>query len=430
MSFLKRKLTKEQKMISELTLTILRKWIYFLSLLFTVGGIAQEESKEYLKLYIDCDCERNYIQQEIIFVDHVRDQTLANIKLFIYDISNGSGGRTYTLDFNGSGDYEGIINERIFDTNTNMSPDDVRNGLIVKIRSGLLKYVMESDLADKVVYKISDKGLAERQDIDFNDPWNNWLFEIYGEAELDKESSKKEFEYELGLKSDQVTEKWRIRTDIQMRQSDNRFASEDETFTSDRVMYSVEGSVVRSLSGHWSTGIFTTALHDTFRNFDFRYSVSPAVEYNIFPYTEVLRREITFAYKIGYFHNDYIEPTLFFQSQEGMFNHSLQVELRFRQPWGNLESKFKGSSFLKDFSKNSLELDSSILVRVFKGLAVRFSGNFEIVHDQINLAAGSASIEDVLLEQKQIATDFELNLSIGLSYTFGSVFNTIINSRL
>mgnify|MGYP005828600701 CR=1 FL=1 len=91
---------------------------------------------------------------------------------------------------------------------------------------------------------------------------------------------------------------------------------------------------------HWSAGIFTTALHDTFRNFDFRYSVSPAVEYNIFPYMEVLRREITFAYKIGYFHNDYIEPTLYFQSQEGMFNHSLQVELRFRQPWGNLESKF------------------------------------------------------------------------------------------
>ena len=77
-----------------------------------------------------------------------------------------------------------------------------------------------------------------------------------------------------------------------------------------------------------------------------------------------------------------------------------------------------------------MELDSSISVRVFKGLAVNFSGNFEIVHDQINLAAGSASIEDVLLEQKQIATDFELNLTIGLSYTFDSVFKTIINSRL
>lgn len=417
-------------MIRELTFGIIRKWIYFLSLFCTVVGSAQEGSKESLKLYIDCDCERNYIQQEIIFVDHVRDQALANIKLFIYDIANGSGGRTYTLDFNGSGDYKGIINERIFDTNTNMSPDDVRNGLIEKIRSGLLKYVMESDLEDKVVYQISGEGSVERQDIDFNDPWNNWLFEIYGEAKLDRESSKKEFEYKLGLKSNRVTEKWRIRTELQMRQSNNRFTSADETFTSDRTMYAVDGSVVRSLSDHWSAGIFTSALHDTFKNLDFRYSVSPAVEYSIFPYKEVLRREITFAYKIGYFYNDYIEPTLFFQSQEGIFNHSLQVELRFRQPWGNLDTRLRGSSFLKDFSKNSLQLNSSISVRVFKGLAVRFSGNFEIVHDQINLSGGSASIEDVLLQQKQIATDFELNLRIGLSYTFGSAFNTIINSRL
>ena len=414
-------------MMKSLTRKYLLLTICFLAMMKTN---AQEKPKESLKLYIDCNCEQNYIQQEIIFVDHVRDQALANIKLFIYDISNGSGGRTYTLNFNGSGDYKGIINERIFDTNTNMSPDDVRKGLVEKIKSGLLKFVMESNLADKVVYNISDKGLAEHQDIDFNDSWNNWLFEIYGEAKLDKESSKKKFEYELGLKSDRVTEKWRIRTELQMKQANNRFTSEDETFTTNRAMYSVEGSVVRSLSSHWSTGIFTSAIHDTFKNFDFRYTVSPAVEYSIFPYKEVLRREITFAYKIGYFHNIYIEPTLFFQSQEGIFNHSLQVELRFRQPWGNLDLKLKGSSFLNDFSKNSLQLNSSISVRVFKGLAVRFSGNFEIVHDQINLSGGSASIEDILLQQKQIATDFELNLRIGLSYTFGSAFNTIINSRL
>ncbi|MBJ7880684.1 DUF481 domain-containing protein [Gelidibacter salicanalis] len=420
----------EKNIVREHTLAIIRKWIFFLALLCSVVGVSQEESKAALKLFVDCNCDQSYIQQDINFVDHVRDQALANIKLFIYDIANGSGGRTYTLDFKGSGDYEGIINERIFDTNTNLSPDDVRKGLVEKVRSGLLKYVMESNLADKVVYKISDEGLAERQDIDFDDPWNNWLFEIYGEARLDKESSKKEFEYELGLKSDRVSEKWRIRSDFQMNQSNSRFFREDETFTSDRVLYSGEGSVVRSLSDHWSTGIFTGALHDTFKNLDFRYFVSTAVEYNIFPYNEVLRREITFAYKIGYFHNDYIEPTLFFQSQEGMFNHSLEVQLRFRQPWGNLDSRLRGSSFLNDFSKNSLQLYSSISVRVFKGLAVRFSGNFEIVHDQINLSGGSASIEDVLLRQKQIATDFELNLSIGLSYTFGSAFNTIINTRL
>ena len=75
-------------------------------------------------------------------------------------------------------------------------------------------------------------------------------------------------------------------------------------------------------------------------------------------------------------------------------------------------------------------MNSSLSVRLFKGLAIRFSGNFEIIRDQINLPAGSASIEDVLLQQKQIATDFELGFSVGLSYTFGSAFNNVINTRL
>jgi hypothetical protein len=63
-------------------------------------------------------------------------------------------------------------------------------------------------------------------------------------------------------------------------------------------------------------------------------------------------------------------------------------------------------------------------------LSVRFSGRFEIIRDQINLPSGDASIEDVLLQQKQIATDFEMGFDVGLSYTFGSAFNNIINTRL
>lgn len=398
--------------------------------LFSIPLQSQEKEKESLQLFIDCNCERSYLRQEINFVNHVRDKTLANIELFIYDIANGSGGRTYKLDFKGKGDYEGIVNEGSYDTNANMSSDDVRKGLLGMVKNGLLKYVISSDLADKVEYKISDEGLAERLDIDFDDPWNNWIFEIYGEAELDKESSRKKFAYEVGFESDRVTEKWRIRTDLQLNQANSEFQRENETFTSERFRYSGDGSIVRSLSDHWSTGVFAGARHDTFTNLDFRYYFSPAIEYNIFPYNEVLRREIVFAYKIGYFHNDYIEQTIFGKLQEGIFNHSLDVQVRYRQPWGNIYSRLRASSFLSDFNKNRVQLYGSASLRLFKGLAVRFSGNFEIIRDQINLPSGDASIEDVLLQQKQIATDFELGFSIGLSYTFGSAYNNIINTRL
>lgn len=406
-------------------------FLYLLPLLaFPQENEGEGEQKAPMRLYIDCNCDKNYLRQEIHYVGHVRDQSQANIKLFIYDIANGSGGRKYNLEFEGEGDYKDIFGKLTYDTTANMTGDEVRKGLLEKVQSGLLKYVLESGLADQVTYTVNSDGTGAVQEVDFTDPWNNWIFEVFASAELDKESSRKEFEYRAGFESDHVTEKWRIRTDLGLFQSSSEYERNGETFTSERYRYTANGAIVRSLSDHWSTGVFAGARHDTFSNLDFRYYFEPALEYNIFPYREVLRREITFAYKIGYLHNDYIEPTIFGKVEEGIFSHSLDVQVRYRQPWGNVYARLLGSTFLSDFSKNKIQLNSSLSIRVFKGLSVRFSGRFDIIRDQINLPGGDASIEDVLLQQKQIATDFELRFSVGLSYTFGSAFNNIINTRL
>lgn len=405
-----------------------RNVLYFLFLIFS--SLLFSQDKDPINLFIDCSCDKSYLRQEINYVNHVRDQQLANVVLMIYDIANSSGGRTYKLDFKGTGDYENIMLERSYDSNMNMTSDDVRKGLLETVKNGLLQYLIESDLWDKISYKITDEGLSKRQDIDFDDPWNNWIFEVYGEAQLDKESSRKEFEYEIGFESDRVTEKWRIRTDLQMNLSNSKYVQDAEEFLSKTEKYFGYGSIVRSLSDHWSTGIFGGAKYDTYTNIDLSMSLTPAIEYNIFPYREVLRREIVFAYKIGYIYNDYIDTTIFGKDKESLFNHSLDVQVRYRQPWGNIYSRFRVMSFLNDFSKNRVELYGNVSLRVFKGLAVRFSGNLDIIRDQINLPAGSASLEDVLLQQKQIATDFEVGFRVGLSYTFGSAFNNIINTRL
>lgn len=403
--------------------------LFFLIFLVQLTS-AQEDEKEPVKLFVDCSCEKSYIRQEIQFVNHVRDQSQANVQLFIYDVANGSGGRTYLLDFKGIKDYENILGKLSYETTPTMTSDEVRRGLVAKIKSGLLRYILESGLAEEISYTINRDGTGKIQEINFDDPWNNWIFEIYGEAELSKESSRNEFEYEVGFESDRVTEKWRIRTDLELNQATSSFQQNNETFTSDRLRYSADGSVVRSLSDHWSTGIFAGARHNTFTNIDFSTTLSPAIEYNIFPYREVLQREIVFAYRVGYFYNNYIDTTIFGQDQEGVFNHSLDIQLRYRQPWGNVYTRLRGSTFLEDFNKNRIELFGRLSVRIFKGLAVTFSGNFEVIRDQINLPSGDASIEDVLLQQKQIATDFELGFRVGLSYTFGSAFNNIINNRL
>ena len=54
----------------------------------------------------------------------------------------------------------------------------------------------------------------------------------------------------------------------------------------------------------------------------------------------------------------------------------------------------------------------------------------ENVHDQIYLAKGEVSLEDVLLNKVQLPSTFEIGANIGLRVQFGSIYNNIVNNRL
>ena len=53
-----------------------------------------------------------------------------------------------------------------------------------------------------------------------------------------------------------------------------------------------------------------------------------------------------------------------------------------------------------------------------------------LIHDQLYLAKGDANLEDLLLQRRQLATTYEITSSIGLSYTFGSMYNNVVNTQL
>ena len=116
-----------------------------------------------------------------------------------------------------------------------------------------------------------------------------------------------------------------------------------------------------------------------------------------------------------------------------MFNHSLTLNLRFREKWGSIYSYLVASQFLDLPEQNRLTLNNNLNIRIIRGLSVRISAYFRFIRDQINLPKGAASVEDLLLRQRQISTNFQNRISMGLSYTFGSIFNNcepalIINS--
>lgn len=165
-------------------------------------------------------------------------------------------------------------------------------------------------------------------------------------------------------------------------------------------------------------------------SFTDRKSLAPAVEYSIFPYREVVRRELTFSYRVGYLFNNYINETIYEKLDESLLRQAFNIELRLRQPWGDVFSRVEASSYLHDLSKHRVEFNTFLSIRLYKGLAVRASAEIQLIRDQISLEKGDASIQDILLRQRQIATNFSTEIGIGLSYTFGAAFNNVVNMRL
>jgi len=391
-----------------------------------------QKSGGLINLHVNCNrCDMNYIRQEIPYVNHVRDQGLADVQAFINRIRSGNGGSVYELSFTGKNDFEGLKQELVFESNPNQTRDEIREGLLKRIEAGLLPYLLQTGKQDKVLIQVEHEETTEEEPQEVTlDPWKYWIFEVRGEGNLEKESQRNSFDLEFGIEADHVTEDWKIRGDIEFNISESRFNSDEEEFISVRNRHFFDGGVIRSLGGHWSAGLFGGVSHNTFNNIDFSYYASPAVEFSIYPYREAIRRELTLVYRVSFTKNNYIEETIYGKKNEGLMRQVVGLRSRFRQPWGDLFASLEASSFLHDFSKNRLELDGFINIRLFQGFSLRVNTEIQFIRDLITLPAGESSLEDILLRQRQIATDFTMEFGIGVAYTFGSAFNSIVNTRL
>ena len=70
-----------------------------------------------------------------------------------------------------------------------------------------------------------------------------------------------------------------------------------------------------------------------------------------------------------------------------------------------------------------------IQIRIIKGLSFRIFGSIARVNDQLSLLKGELSEADVLLRLQELETAYEFDASFGITYTFGSIYNNIVNPR-
>ena len=157
--------------------------------------------------------------------------------------------------------------------------------------------------------------------------------------------------------------------------------------------------------------------------------LSPEIEYNFFPYSESNKRQLRIDYQISPTYNNYAAETIFFKNEETVVSQQLSATLALIEQWGSTSISISGSNYFHDMNKYQLEVYSDISWQLFRGFSLNLNGGYSKIKNQISLAKGNASIEEVLLQRRQLETGYSFWGNIGISYSFGSIYNNIVNPR-
>lgn len=407
----------------------------FLILLFTItySTFSQETGQESdtlrksaVKLFIDCDfCDMNHIRKEIPYVNYVRDVREAQLYIRETRRMTGSGGSEYSYFYSGQGIFEGLNDTLVYTSRPDDPRDQTRQGRTDMMKMGLMRYVARTPIYKEI--SIRHNGNSEEEMV--SDKWNNWVFELETRPEFESEESFKEFSFRNSFAVNKITPEWKIELDMDHRLSRTKYIYNDETNTKDKKEIQLENLVVKSLGEHWSAGNRLEFLSSTFSNMKFQADIFPSIEYNLFPYSESTHRQLRMLYGIGVSVNNYNDSTIYEKISEILGQHQLQIAYQIQEKWGSINVSLEGSNYLHDFSKNRIELEGMISIRIIKGLSFRIFGGVARVNDQLSLVKGELSEADILLQLQELASAYRVDGSMGITYTFGSIFNNVVNPR-
>ncbi len=389
------------------------------------------EREQSISVFLDCAfCDEEYIRQNLTFVNYVRDTKEAQLHILGTWQTTGSGGDEYTFFFIGQKNFSGMKDTLKVNTRSDATREETRAIQLRAIELGLVRYVAKTPMAKNIVinYGMENTGNDEKEEI-VEDKWKSWVFDIGSNGWFSGQESYKSFNINSYLEVNKVTPDIKIEFEFSHNYNEDKFIIGDDEIISINKSIGFDHLLVKSLNNHWSAGYDINTGSSSYRNLDLYVETYPSIEYNLFPYDQSSRRQLRFLYGIGAVYNYYTDTTIYNQTEELLGRHRLTIAFEMKERWGSISTSIRGSQYFHDFTKNNLRISSSIRLRIVKGLQLRLYGSYALIHDQLSLPKGGASEEEILLRQKELATQYRYWGSVGLNYTFGSIYNNVVNPR-
>jgi hypothetical protein len=395
-----------------------------------------KQSTEQLRAYLDCQtmgCDRDFFVTEIAFVNWTRDRADADIHVLVTALTTGGGGTQFTVQFIGQRRFASHADTLVTGVNPDGTGDDRRRALARTLKQVLVRYAAQTAAAAHLDVTFDAPGaVGSTATTSVVDPWNLWVYRISTNGFFNGESQTSSSNLSGNLSATRTTAELKISIGANLNYQQSNYTFTDSTSPTLFVQRSSGAyvRVVKSLTDHWSAGVSANVGHAEFNNQDLTAGGRASLEYNFYKWKQATQHQFVAIYSIGPTYNRYIDETIFLKTRETLPQHQFILANTTKERWGSVDLSASMSQYLHDPSKTNASLGGFVDVRITRGLSVNIGGSASSVHDQVFLARGTLGVEDILTRQRQLATSFSYFTFVGLSYTFGSIYNTIVNPRL
>jgi len=407
--------------------------ILILGIFLSKATIAQESTnitdtlrRGAVKFFLDCRfCDMNYTRQEIPYVNYVRDTHEAQVYLLVTNQNAGSGGDQFTFTFQGQEEFKGMNDTLVYTSNANETRTEIREKITNLMKMGLMRYVARTPLFSEIEIR-NNSDLKSEEVVD---NWNNWVFELQTSPRFNAEESYNRLFFSNSINITKITPELKLEIELDQNNNRQRFIEDGIETEYIRNRKSADILFVKSLGSHWSAGLKWEIRASTSENYNFNTEFLPSIEYDIYPYEEATHRQFRLLYSAGYQYSNYIDTTILNKAKEGLFKHEVRVAYQVQQKWGSVNVSLTGSNYFHDFSKNKIQLDGYIRMRILKGLSLSVNGGIAYINDQLNLRGDDLTEAERLLRLKEQATNFSIEGGVSITFTFGSIYNNVVNPR-
>lgn len=368
----------------------------------------------------------DYLRKEIPYVNYVRDIKDAGVYIISSRQSTGSGGTEYSYFLVGQKENAGMADTLKFVTSPDETMEEIRQKEVSTLKMGLMRYVAKTPLSKYMKITFTEP-LSETVS---TDKWDSWVFRTSLSGFLQGQKTYKSQYLSGNFTASRITENWKLNFNARLNSSDDKYIIDDTTtITGSNTSKSINALIVKSLTDHWSVGGRAITGSSSYNNEHFNYSVMPGIEYDVFPYSESTRHQLRLLYTAGYAHVNYTDSTIYDKIRENLWQHSFSASYEVVQKWGNIDISLGYSNYLHDWSKNNIEIGGYLELRIAKGLSITLAGSASMIHDQLGLVKEDIPVDQILLQRKELATQYEYFTSFGFTYTFGSIYNNVVNPR-